>query len=111
MQLKKSKMSNIKKEFNTTRCTIFNDWINPLYLGIESMGRIQTQFEEDSEIQLSDFLNQEKYTELLNYLEKRAENFQDCVPYNRKFTSEFEPDQGENPVSQLVEVVFRRKIK
>ena len=101
----------MKKEFNTTRCTIFNDWINPLYLGIESMGRIQTQFEEDSEIQLSDFLNQEKYTELLNYLEKRAENFHDCVPYNRKFTNEFEPDQGENPVSQLVEVDFRRKIK
>ena len=31
----------VKKEFNVQQCTIFNDWINPLYLGLESMGRIQ----------------------------------------------------------------------
>ena len=31
----------VKKEFNVQQCTIFNEWINPLYLGLESMGRIQ----------------------------------------------------------------------
>jgi len=97
----------MKKEFNKAACIIFNEWVNPLYLGLESMGRIQTQFEEDSEIQLSNFLNPEKYTELLNYLEKRTDRFADCVPFNRKFTNEFEPDtdQLNNPVNQLVEVL------
>ena len=64
----------------------------------------QTQFEEDSEIQLSDFLKPEKYAELLEYLDKNEKSFHDCVPFNRKFTSEFEPCEGDNPVNQLVEV-------
>ena len=33
----------VKKEFNVQQCTIFNEWINPLYLGLESMGRIQVK--------------------------------------------------------------------
>ena len=31
----------MKKEFNKAACIIFNEWVNPLYLGLESMGRIQ----------------------------------------------------------------------
>ena len=37
-------------------------------------------------------------------MDKNEKSFHDCVPFNRKFTSEFEPSEGDNPVNQLVEV-------
>ena len=30
-----------KKEFNVSNCQVFNDWINPVYVSIDSMSRIQ----------------------------------------------------------------------
>ena len=35
---------------------VLADWINPLYLDVGVQSQIQKQFEEDSQIQLPDFL-------------------------------------------------------
>lgn len=35
---------------------VLSDWINPLYLDVGVQSQIQKQFEEDSQIQLPDFL-------------------------------------------------------
>jgi len=96
-----------KKEFNVSSCQVFNDWINPVYVSIDSMSRIQTQFEEDSEIQLSDFIRPNKYEELLNYLEEKSENFVENVPFNRKYTLEYDPtkENGNSPLMEFLEVL------
>uniref|UniRef100_A0A1A7XPX2 Prolyl 3-hydroxylase OGFOD1 n=1 Tax=Iconisemion striatum TaxID=60296 RepID=A0A1A7XPX2_9TELE len=44
--------------------TIVNEWINPLYLDIYYQEQIQEEFEESSEIQLKDFLKEEKFREV-----------------------------------------------
>ena len=33
-----------KKEFNVSNCQVFNDWINPVYVSIDSMSRIQVTY-------------------------------------------------------------------
>ncbi|XP_077446662.1 prolyl 3-hydroxylase OGFOD1 [Stigmatopora argus] len=44
--------------------TILLEWINPLYLDISYQEQIQEKFEECSEIQLKDFLREEKFNQV-----------------------------------------------
>ncbi|XP_057701671.1 prolyl 3-hydroxylase OGFOD1 [Corythoichthys intestinalis] len=44
--------------------TILLEWINPLYLDISYQEQIQENFEESSEIQLKDFLLEEKFNQV-----------------------------------------------
>lgn len=44
--------------------TLLFEWINPLYMDISYQEQIQTEFEDSSEIQLRDFLKEEKFREV-----------------------------------------------
>jgi len=48
-------------------------WVNPLYLADETQQSIRVQFEEDSEIQLQDFLLPDKYAAVSDALRKHNE--------------------------------------
>ncbi|XP_068172031.1 prolyl 3-hydroxylase OGFOD1 [Antennarius striatus] len=44
--------------------TVLLEWINPVYLDISYQEQIQEEFEDSSEIQLKDFLKEEKFREV-----------------------------------------------
>ncbi|XP_041640985.1 prolyl 3-hydroxylase OGFOD1 [Cheilinus undulatus] len=44
--------------------TLLLEWINPVYLDISYQEQVQTEFEDSSEIQLKDFLKEEKFREV-----------------------------------------------
>ncbi|XP_033469855.1 prolyl 3-hydroxylase OGFOD1 [Epinephelus lanceolatus] len=44
--------------------TLLLEWVNPVYLDISYQEQIQEEFEESSEIQLKDFLKEEKFREV-----------------------------------------------
>uniref|UniRef100_A0A8C5I5A3 Prolyl 3-hydroxylase OGFOD1 n=1 Tax=Gouania willdenowi TaxID=441366 RepID=A0A8C5I5A3_GOUWI len=44
--------------------TVLLEWINPVYLDVAYQEQIQEEFEDSSEIQLKDFLKEEKFTEV-----------------------------------------------
>uniref|UniRef100_A0AAQ5Z1A3 Prolyl 3-hydroxylase OGFOD1 n=1 Tax=Amphiprion ocellaris TaxID=80972 RepID=A0AAQ5Z1A3_AMPOC len=44
--------------------TVLLEWVNPVYLDISYQEQIQEEFEESSEIQLKDFLKEEKFREV-----------------------------------------------
>ncbi|CAN9507040.1 unnamed protein product [Ophioblennius macclurei] len=44
--------------------TLLLDWVNPAYLDISYQEQIQEEFEDSSEIQLKDFLKEEKFREV-----------------------------------------------
>ena len=59
---------------------------------------------------MSDFIRPNKYEELLNYLEEKSENFVENVPYNRKYTLEYDPTK-ENENSPLMEFLEVKPFK
>ncbi|XP_004067239.1 prolyl 3-hydroxylase OGFOD1 [Oryzias latipes] len=44
--------------------TVLLEWVNPVYLDISYQEKIQEEFEDSSEIQLKDFLREEKFKEV-----------------------------------------------
>ncbi|KAI4830500.1 hypothetical protein KUCAC02_002128 [Chaenocephalus aceratus] len=44
--------------------TLLMEWVNPMYMDISYQEQIQEEFEENSEIQLKDFLQEEKFREV-----------------------------------------------
>uniref|UniRef100_A0A8C5C6H3 Prolyl 3-hydroxylase OGFOD1 n=1 Tax=Gadus morhua TaxID=8049 RepID=A0A8C5C6H3_GADMO len=44
--------------------TLLLEWVNPMYLDISYQEQIQEEFEESAEIQLKDFLKEEKFAEV-----------------------------------------------
>ncbi|XP_008308246.1 prolyl 3-hydroxylase OGFOD1 [Cynoglossus semilaevis] len=48
--------------------TLLLEWINPIYLDIAYQEKIQEEFEDSSEIQLKDFLKEEKFREVAEAL-------------------------------------------
>ena len=55
--------------FRTENVSI-KEWINPIYFDEESQAQIQEQFESDSQISLGEFLKEEKFTELVDAVNK-----------------------------------------
>uniref|UniRef100_A0A6Q2YU18 Prolyl 3-hydroxylase OGFOD1 n=1 Tax=Esox lucius TaxID=8010 RepID=A0A6Q2YU18_ESOLU len=53
--------------------TLLLEWLNPLYLDAEYQAQVQEEFEDSSEIQLKNFLKEEKFKELNEAL-RLAEN-------------------------------------
>ncbi|EDV23007.1 uncharacterized protein TRIADDRAFT_27646, partial [Trichoplax adhaerens] len=56
----------------TETLTSLSDWINPVYLNIETQLQIRKQFEENSEIQLIDFLLNDKFNAVCFELRNHA---------------------------------------
>ena len=62
----------------------FYAWINPAYLDPETQGDIQTQFEENSEISLSQFLTAELYSQVSQALAGQANAWRREGPADRR---------------------------
>ena len=62
----------------------FYSWINPVYLHPETQGDIQAQFEENSEISLSQFLSAELYSQVSQALAERANSWREEGPADRR---------------------------
>ncbi|XP_060593142.1 prolyl 3-hydroxylase OGFOD1-like [Ruditapes philippinarum] len=63
---------------------IFFDWINPVYLSVGAQGSIQEKFENESEIELQDFLQKDKYEALLEALKSSKMCWKKVGPSNKR---------------------------
>ncbi|XP_012736449.2 prolyl 3-hydroxylase OGFOD1 [Fundulus heteroclitus] len=64
--------------------TVLFEWINPLYLDISYQEQIQTEFEDSSEIQLKDFLKEEKFREVSEALRQTRIQWMKRGPPNKR---------------------------
>ncbi|XP_063169033.1 prolyl 3-hydroxylase OGFOD1 [Candoia aspera] len=63
---------------------ILYDWINPVYLGVDSQAQIQEEFEDRSEILLKDFLKRDKYQLVCKALELEELSWNSRGPPNKR---------------------------
>ncbi|XP_041841802.1 prolyl 3-hydroxylase OGFOD1 [Melanotaenia boesemani] len=64
--------------------TMLLEWINPLYLDISYQEKIQVEFEDSSEIQLKDFLKEEKFREVSEALQQAQIQWKKRGPPNKR---------------------------
>ncbi|XP_044517342.1 prolyl 3-hydroxylase OGFOD1 [Gracilinanus agilis] len=64
---------------------ILYEWINPIYMDIDSQAQIQEEFEERSEILLKEFFKSEKYEKICEALEKEDLEWSKRGPPNKRF--------------------------
>lgn len=92
-----------KKEFNRDVIDYrIEEWISEKYLVPDTMGDIQVQFEDTSEIQLEDILNPKKYEKILECLENSK--FEKRGPFHRKKTLELAEQEmfDDSPLGELM---------
>ncbi|XP_034281363.1 prolyl 3-hydroxylase OGFOD1 [Pantherophis guttatus] len=63
---------------------ILYDWINPVYLDMDSQARIQEEFEDRSEILLKDFLKRDKYQLVCKALKMEGLSWSSRGPPNKR---------------------------
>uniref|UniRef100_A0A8D0B1Q7 Prolyl 3-hydroxylase OGFOD1 n=1 Tax=Salvator merianae TaxID=96440 RepID=A0A8D0B1Q7_SALMN len=63
---------------------ILYDWINPIYLDMDSQAKIQEEFEERSEMLLKDFLKKEKFQLVCDALKKEDLRWSNRGPPNKR---------------------------
>uniref|UniRef100_A0A6Q2Y482 Prolyl 4-hydroxylase alpha subunit domain-containing protein n=1 Tax=Esox lucius TaxID=8010 RepID=A0A6Q2Y482_ESOLU len=63
---------------------ILHTWLNPLYLDAEYQAQVQEEFEDSSEIQLKNFLKEEKFKELNEALRLAENKWTKCGPPNKR---------------------------
>ncbi|KAL3869659.1 hypothetical protein ACJMK2_042324 [Sinanodonta woodiana] len=63
---------------------VFYGWINPVYLSPDSQGEIQEKFETDSEIELQEFLQTDKYEALFNAVKESSIKWCKRGPANKR---------------------------
>ncbi|XP_035754624.1 prolyl 3-hydroxylase OGFOD1 isoform X2 [Egretta garzetta] len=71
---------------------ILYEWVNPVYLDMDSQAQIQEEFEERSEILLKDFLKKEKYQLLCEALENKGIQWSSRGPANKRLYETAEED-------------------
>ncbi|NXS56034.1 OGFD1 hydroxylase, partial [Brachypteracias leptosomus] len=71
---------------------ILYEWINLVYLDMDSQAQIQEEFEERSEILLKDFLKKEKYQLLCEALENKDIQWSSQGPANKRLYEVAEED-------------------
>ncbi|KAJ7986157.1 hypothetical protein DPEC_G00347870 [Dallia pectoralis] len=64
--------------------TLLLEWLNPLYLDVEYQAQVQQEFEDSSEIQLKNFLKEEKFKELSEALRLTENKWTKCGPPNKR---------------------------
>uniref|UniRef100_A0A8D0L357 2-oxoglutarate and iron dependent oxygenase domain containing 1 n=1 Tax=Sphenodon punctatus TaxID=8508 RepID=A0A8D0L357_SPHPU len=64
---------------------ILYEWINPVYLDMDSQAQIQEEFEDRSETLLKDFLKKEKFQQVCEALEKEDIKWTSRGPPNKRF--------------------------
>ncbi|KAK3584960.1 hypothetical protein CHS0354_009649 [Potamilus streckersoni] len=63
---------------------VFFGWINPAYLSPDAQGEIQEKFETDSEIELQEFLQTDKYEALINAVRESSIKWCKKGPANKR---------------------------
>ncbi|NWU95243.1 OGFD1 hydroxylase, partial [Upupa epops] len=71
---------------------ILYEWVNLIYLDMDSQAQIQEEFEERSEILLKDFLKKEKYQLLCEALESKDIQWSSRGPANKRLYEAAEED-------------------
>lgn len=84
---------------------IFYQWINPAYLDPVTQSEIQEKFEEDSEIELTDFLMPEKYKELVSAVELENLKWRQKGPANKRFYSILELDSAPSVIKECLDLL------
>ncbi|XP_074067379.1 prolyl 3-hydroxylase OGFOD1 isoform X1 [Macrotis lagotis] len=72
---------------------ILYEWINPVYMDIDSQAQIQEEFEERSEILLKEFFKSEKYEEICEALKKEDLEWSQRGPPNKRFYEKAEEEK------------------
>nr|KAG5690020.1 hypothetical protein BaRGS_013370 [Batillaria attramentaria] len=70
--------------YSTVEEDVFFNWINPIYLSPEIQADIRERFEAESEIELSDFLKEEKYEELVAAMTGKSVPWTHRGPANKR---------------------------
>ncbi|CAB1339382.1 unnamed protein product [Coregonus sp. 'balchen'] len=64
--------------------TLLLEWLNPLYLDVDYQSQVQQEFEDSSEIQLKNFLKEEKFKEVSEALRSTEVQWTKRGPPNRR---------------------------
>lgn len=70
--------------FGSIEEEVFYAWFNPLYLAPEVQTDVRSRFEADSEIELTDFLQEDKYQALMAALQENNINWELTGPANKR---------------------------
>ncbi|XP_033013161.1 prolyl 3-hydroxylase OGFOD1 isoform X1 [Lacerta agilis] len=71
---------------------ILYDWINPVYLDMDSQAQIQEEFEDRSETLLKDFLKREKFQLVCEALKKEGLKWSSRGPPNKRYYDKAEEE-------------------
>uniref|UniRef100_A0A8C5PS26 Prolyl 3-hydroxylase OGFOD1 n=1 Tax=Leptobrachium leishanense TaxID=445787 RepID=A0A8C5PS26_9ANUR len=63
---------------------ILYEWVNPVYLSVDSQSQIQEEFEERSEMLLKNFLQEQKFKDVCVALQTQPIDWELCGPPNRR---------------------------
>ncbi|KAL7978695.1 hypothetical protein Chor_013184 [Crotalus horridus] len=74
---------------------ILYDWINPVYLDMDSQAQIQEEFEDRSEILLKDFLKRDKYQRVCKALKTEGLGWSTRGPPNHSHDADATPEEEE----------------
>ncbi|NXP64719.1 OGFD1 hydroxylase, partial [Chloropsis cyanopogon] len=84
---------------------ILYEWINPVYLDLDSQAQIQEEFEERSEILLKDFLKKEKYQLLCEALENKEIQWSSRGPANKRLYEAAEEDSLPDTLKKFLQLL------
>uniref|UniRef100_A0A8C5NRY7 Prolyl 3-hydroxylase OGFOD1 n=1 Tax=Junco hyemalis TaxID=40217 RepID=A0A8C5NRY7_JUNHY len=84
---------------------ILYEWINQVYLDLDSQAQIQEEFEERSEILLKDFLKKEKYQLLCEALENKEIQWSSRGPANKRLYEAAEEDSLPDTLKKFLQLL------
>lgn len=84
---------------------ILYEWINLVYLDMDSQAQIQEEFEEQSEILLKDFLKKEKYQLLCEALENKEIRWSSQGPANKRLYEAAEEDSLPDTLKKFLQLL------
>ncbi|CAG5115283.1 unnamed protein product [Candidula unifasciata] len=92
-------------QYGSVEEEVFYAWINPFYLAPEIQADIKKQFEEDSEIELTDFLQGDKYAALVEALADENIKWSLLGPANKRKYYSADMKQMPQVVSEFLHVI------
>ncbi|XP_019859293.1 PREDICTED: prolyl 3-hydroxylase OGFOD1-like, partial [Amphimedon queenslandica] len=72
---------------------VLAEWVSPVYLDVGTQSQIREQFESESQIELPDFLIEDKYKLLCNDLNKKVNIWERRGPPNKRNIEVAQPDK------------------
>ncbi|XP_077981360.1 prolyl 3-hydroxylase OGFOD1-like [Glandiceps talaboti] len=81
------------------------DWVNPTYMDLLIQSQIQEKFSEDSEIELQNFIKEEKYQEMALAMKESAIKWRTLGPANKRHYEKADEDSVPNIIKECLEVL------